>query len=57
MIIFQRPVPADPWEGVYNATEDGPMCPQPKIAGIIAEDCLVANVYTTKVTNILLVHI
>ncbi|RZB40045.1 COesterase domain containing protein [Asbolus verrucosus] len=45
---FQPPVPAEKWENVYNATQDGPLCPQP-IDEPTAEDCLFLNVYTTKV--------
>lgn len=32
----------------YNATSDGPTCPQPGI-GPVNEDCLYLNVYSTKV--------
>ncbi|KAI7815372.1 esterase [Rhyzopertha dominica] len=45
---FQPPIPVDKWEGVYNATEAGPMCPQPTAGDPTSEDCLLLNVYTTK---------
>nr|XP_023020747.1 esterase FE4-like [Leptinotarsa decemlineata] len=45
---FQPPQPVDKWEGVYDATKDGPLCPPPKIYGNSSEDCLTLNVYTTK---------
>ncbi|XP_046396629.1 juvenile hormone esterase-like [Ischnura elegans] len=48
---FKPPVPLKKgWEGVQNATEDGPSCPQPKtfLSGPKSEDCLFINVYTTK---------
>ncbi|RZB39920.1 COesterase domain containing protein, partial [Asbolus verrucosus] len=41
------PVPVQKWSGVYNATVDGPLCPQPN-TDPISEDCLMLNVYTTK---------
>ncbi|KAK9883517.1 hypothetical protein WA026_001693 [Henosepilachna vigintioctopunctata] len=44
---FKPPVPAKKHEGVYNATEDAPACPQPEI-GPTNEDCLFLNVYSTK---------
>ncbi|CAG9854756.1 unnamed protein product [Phyllotreta striolata] len=48
---FKPPVPVEKWEGVYNATEEGPLCPQPTadlISDLISEDCLMLNVYSTK---------
>lgn len=44
---FQPPVPIEKYEGVYNATVDGPLCPQP-IDDPTSEDCLFVNVYSTK---------
>ncbi|KAF2891820.1 hypothetical protein ILUMI_14353, partial [Ignelater luminosus] len=44
---FQPPVPVDKWDDVYDATKDGPMCPQPDLTPT-SEDCLFVNVYTTK---------
>lgn len=50
---FQPPVPVEKWENVYNATEDGAICPQPTdkytINVVVSEDCLLLNVYSTKV--------
>ncbi|KAK5641626.1 hypothetical protein RI129_010173 [Pyrocoelia pectoralis] len=44
---FQPPVPVEKWDGVYNATDDGPMCPQ-IVLRPISEDCLSLSVYTTQ---------
>ncbi|CAG9773584.1 unnamed protein product [Ceutorhynchus assimilis] len=44
---FQPPVPIEKYDGVYNATADRPMCPQPT-TDPTSEDCLYLNVYTTK---------
>ncbi|XP_046396536.1 juvenile hormone esterase-like [Ischnura elegans] len=51
---FKPPVPLRTgWEGVQNASEDGPSCPQPKtvLSGPKSEDCLFINVYTTKLSE------
>ncbi|KAK5641593.1 hypothetical protein RI129_010140 [Pyrocoelia pectoralis] len=48
---FQPPVPVESWSGVYNATKDGPACPQP-IHRHISEDCLYLNIYTTKLPGL-----
>ncbi|KAF5306936.1 hypothetical protein FQA39_LY00166 [Lamprigera yunnana] len=45
---FQPPQPIEKWEGPYNATKDGPACPQPVVTPI-SEDCLLLNVYTSKI--------
>lgn len=47
------PVDADKWHGIFNATEDLPMCMQRDLFGNILgqEDCLYLNVYTPKVTE------
>jgi len=47
---FRAPVPATPWAGVRDATEFGPICPQPSLAGRapiepMDEDCLYLNVW------------
>jgi len=51
---FEAPAPAQPWPGVRPATDYGPRCPQPARSASVdpadstpmAEDCLVANVWT-----------
>nr|CAH7758725.1 unnamed protein product [Callosobruchus chinensis] len=44
---FKPPKPVSPWKGIYDATKDGPLCPQPTDFPQ-SEDCLILNVYTTK---------
>ncbi|XP_068985006.1 uncharacterized protein [Bombus flavifrons] len=44
---FQPPIPAKDWQNVFDATEEGPSCPQPN-GTLVSEDCLRLNVYTTK---------
>ncbi|CAG7822044.1 unnamed protein product [Allacma fusca] len=47
---FKAPVPISPWEGVFNGTDDGPVCPQLHIATnqvIGDENCLHVNVYSS----------
>jgi len=48
---FQPPVPVEKWDGVYNATQDGPSCPQKHLEDT-NEDCLMLNVYTTKLPKL-----
>ncbi|XP_058169953.1 juvenile hormone esterase [Anopheles ziemanni] len=51
---FRAPVPlTEPWNSTYDATEDGPMCPQPYINSTykMSEDCLRLNVYTSVIPN------
>nr|XP_031832206.1 esterase E4-like [Nomia melanderi] len=44
---FQPPIPAEDWQDVFDASEEGPSCPRP--GGLLqSEDCLRLNVYTTK---------
>ncbi|KAH9375642.1 hypothetical protein HPB48_021487 [Haemaphysalis longicornis] len=51
---FMPPVPMEPWEGTYNATQTRTGCPQIPIPGIWAgevtytEDCLHPNVWTSR---------
>ncbi|XP_031828014.2 carboxylic ester hydrolase-like [Nomia melanderi] len=47
---FKPPVPAQPWDEVFDAVQEGSVCPQidffyPTYMGV--EDCLYLNVYTT----------
>ncbi|XP_043472364.1 esterase E4-like [Leptopilina heterotoma] len=44
---FQPPVPVKPWNDVFDASKEGPACPQFNYT-IMSEDCLRLNVYTTK---------
>lgn len=52
MQFLQPPVPVKPWDEVFDASEEGPACPQLNytINSTMSEDCLRLNVYTTKVT-------
>lgn len=43
---FQPPRPALAWEGVKDAFEFGPSCPQKADAGPTGEDCLCLNIWT-----------
>lgn len=45
---YKVAVPAKAWEGVFDASEEGPSCP--RVGGqLIQDDCLCLNVYTRKV--------
>uniref|UniRef100_A0A023EWG4 Carboxylic ester hydrolase n=1 Tax=Aedes albopictus TaxID=7160 RepID=A0A023EWG4_AEDAL len=47
---FQPPQPVDAWNGTLDATEDGPMCPQPALdQSDVSEDCLRLNVYSSVI--------
>ncbi|XP_058461778.1 juvenile hormone esterase-like [Malaya genurostris] len=47
---FRPPQPVDPWENLLDATEDGPMCPQPAYnRSEVSEDCLRLNIYTKQI--------
>ncbi|XP_055851927.1 esterase FE4-like isoform X2 [Episyrphus balteatus] len=47
---FKAPIAVTkPWNGEYDATKDGYMCPQVGPSeDIMSEDCLIVNVYTTN---------
>lgn len=45
--IFQPPQNPESWDGVKDATVDGPACPQ--FGSNTDEDCLFLNVYSTNV--------
>lgn len=58
MMLIKEPVPADPWDDIFNATIEPPMCIQKNIffyqqKDIMTgdEDCLYLNVYTPKVNG------
>lgn len=47
---FQPPEPVAAWNGTLDATDDGPMCPQPAYnRSEVSEDCLRLNVYTSAI--------
>ncbi|XP_011182807.1 juvenile hormone esterase [Zeugodacus cucurbitae] len=44
---FKPPEPVDQWFDIFDATFDGPRCPQPGLySDDVAEDCLRVNIYT-----------
>lgn len=47
---FINPLPKQAWQGEFDATEDGPRCPQPSNEDDVSEDCLRVNVYTLNLT-------
>ncbi|KAL7289595.1 hypothetical protein TKK_0016453 [Trichogramma kaykai] len=47
---FQPPIPVKSWESVFDASEEGPACPQ-SFAANQSEDCLRLNIYTTKLPS------
>lgn len=49
---FKAPQPVEQWNDVFDATVDGPMCPQPtEDESDISEDCLRLNVYTHNIVE------
>ncbi|XP_058796191.1 esterase FE4-like [Phymastichus coffea] len=48
---FKLAEPVDPWSGVYDATKDGFSCSLYDPPEITSEDCLMLNVYTTKLPS------
>lgn len=50
---FQPAEPVKPWTEVFDASVDGPACPQPKVGDLklISEDCLRLNVYTNELPD------
>ncbi|KAF5299075.1 hypothetical protein FQR65_LT09433 [Abscondita terminalis] len=53
---FKAPLPAEPWEGIKDATEDGNYCLMSNVWSTISgppgsEDCLILNVYTRKLPD------
>lgn len=44
---FQQAIPAKKWNDTFDASEEGPSCPQPG-GKYQSEDCLRLNVYSTK---------
>ncbi|CAO1378626.1 unnamed protein product [Diamesa serratosioi] len=45
---FQPPVAKTPWNETFDATNEGPACPQPT-DWEVSEDCLRLNVYTSEI--------
>ncbi|XP_067618822.1 juvenile hormone esterase-like [Eurosta solidaginis] len=51
ILRFRNPIPYLPWKpNIYDATQDGPMCPQvTENITDLSEDCLRLNVYTRDI--------
>uniref|UniRef100_A0A336LPT8 Carboxylic ester hydrolase n=1 Tax=Culicoides sonorensis TaxID=179676 RepID=A0A336LPT8_CULSO len=48
---FKAPENIEPWSEIFDATKDGPRCPQPtdaNEASDVSEDCLRLNIYTSE---------
>ncbi|XP_051168374.1 esterase FE4-like isoform X3 [Leptopilina boulardi] len=45
---FKQAEPVKPWKGIFDASVEGPACPQPGNSSDISEDCLRLNVYTNQ---------
>lgn len=49
---FRPPEPIEQWFTIYDATFDGPMCPQPGLnSADVSEDCLRLNIYTKELPS------
>uniref|UniRef100_A0A336K9Q0 carboxylesterase n=1 Tax=Culicoides sonorensis TaxID=179676 RepID=A0A336K9Q0_CULSO len=50
---FEPPEPLGTWDGVLNATNYGPVCPQSDELGYeeMSEDCLTLNIFTPQVSS------
>ncbi|XP_033329533.2 uncharacterized protein LOC117222127 [Megalopta genalis] len=48
---FQVATPAADWNDVFDASEEGPSCPNVRRSQPTSEDCLRLNVYTTKLPS------
>ncbi|KAL2740602.1 juvenile hormone esterase-like isoform X4 [Vespula squamosa] len=55
---FKAPIAVDPWTKVFDATKDGPVCPQIYNDTFVGqEDCLNLNVYTPQWNNLSLLSV
>ncbi|KAM7351885.1 juvenile hormone esterase [Cochliomyia hominivorax] len=49
---FKPPEPVEQWFDIFDATADGPMCPQPGLNSLdVSEDCLRLNIYTRELPS------
>ncbi|XP_073821173.1 juvenile hormone esterase [Musca autumnalis] len=49
---FKPPEPVEQWFDIFDATFDGPMCPQPGLSSQdVSEDCLRLNIYTRELPS------
>lgn len=49
---LQPPIPVKAWENIFDASKEGPSCPQSK-SRLMSEDCLRLNIYTKEACIIL----
>ncbi|KAI8115166.1 Venom carboxylesterase-6 [Lucilia cuprina] len=49
---FKPAEPVEQWFDIFDATIDGPMCPQPGLNSLdVSEDCLRVNIYTRELPS------
>lgn len=49
---FKPAEPVEQWFDIFDATLDGPMCPQPGLNSLdVSEDCLRVNIYTRELPS------
>ena len=55
---YRPPQPVQPWQEIFQANQDGPVCLQPKSGfefgetSSMSEDCLTLNIFTTNTLSL-----